>query len=57
MFPEAFNTWDSLGEVHMKLGNDAKAISYFEKSLELNPDNANAKEMIARLQGSEVQQD
>ncbi|MBD3855866.1 MAG: serine hydrolase, partial [Acidobacteria bacterium] len=33
LFPEAFNTWDSLGEAHMKLGNDAKAISSFEKSL------------------------
>ena len=56
LFPEAFNTWDSLGEAHMKLGNDAKAISSFEKSLDLNPGNTNAQEMIARIQeGGETQ--
>ena len=33
----------------MNLGEDAKAISCFEKSLELNPENTNAKEMIARI--------
>ena len=56
LFPEAFNTWDSLGEAHMKLGNDAKAVSSFEKSLDLNPGNTNAQEMIARIQeGGETQ--
>lgn len=50
LFPEAFNTWDSLGEAHMQLGNDDKAISSFEKSLELNPENSNAQEMIVRIQ-------
>jgi len=51
MFPEAFNTWDSLGEAFMKLGKDSKALSCFEKSLELNAENTNAEEMIARIQG------
>jgi CubicO group peptidase (beta-lactamase class C family) len=51
LFPESFNTWDSLGEAFMKMGKDAKAISSFEKSLELNADNSNAKEMIDRIQG------
>jgi tetratricopeptide (TPR) repeat protein len=49
MYPEAFNTWDSLGEALMSLGKDKKAISCYEKSLELNPDNTNAEEMIARI--------
>jgi len=49
LFPEASNTWDSLGEAHMKLGNEAKAIACYEKSLELNADNTNAEEMIARI--------
>lgn len=49
VFPEASNTWDSLGEALMMLGKDAKAISSYEKSLELNPDNTNAEEMIARI--------
>jgi len=51
LFPEASNTWDSLGEAQMKLGNEAKALSCYQKSLELNPDNTNAEEMIARIQG------
>jgi CubicO group peptidase (beta-lactamase class C family) len=49
VFPEAFNTWDSLGEAHMTLGNDAEAIRCYERSLELNPENANAEAMIARI--------
>ena len=57
LFPEAFNTWDSLGEAHMKLGNDDKAIASFQKSLELNPENTNAQEMIARIQKGEETQD
>ena len=51
LFPEAFNTWDSLGEVFMKMGDDARAIACFERSLELNSENTNAEEMIARIQG------
>jgi CubicO group peptidase (beta-lactamase class C family) len=49
VFPEAFNTWDSLGEAHMILGHDDDAIRYYERSLELNPDNANATAMIAQI--------
>ena len=49
VFPEAFNTWDSLGEAHMILGHDDDAIRFYERSLELNPDNANATTMIARI--------
>ncbi len=49
VFPEAFNTWDSLGEAHMILGHDDDAIRFYERSLELNPDNANARAMIARI--------
>lgn len=49
LFPETFNAWDSLGEAFMKLGKDAKAIACYEKSLELNADNTNAEEMIARI--------
>jgi len=51
VFPDAFNTWDSLGEAHMALGHDDEAIRAFERSLELNPNNTNAEEMIARIRG------
>jgi len=51
LFPESSNAWDSLGEAFMKMGKDAKAIASYEKSLELNAENTNAEEMIARIQG------
>ena len=51
LFPTSFNVWDSLGEAFMRSGKDAKAVSSFERSLIINPDNSNAKEMIARIQG------
>ncbi len=51
VFPEAFNTWDSLGEAHMVLGHDDDAIRSYERSLELNPSNTNAEAMISRIRG------
>lgn len=48
-FPDAWNTWDSLAEAYMTLGDDEKAIQYYEKSLELNPDNRNARRMLERI--------
>lgn len=49
VFPEAFNTWESLAEAHMALGHDDDAIRFFERSLELNPNNTDAKTRIARI--------
>jgi len=49
VFPDAFNTWDSLGEALMNLGRDEEAIRAYEKSLELNPQNTNAETMIERI--------
>ena len=51
VFPQSFNTWDSLGEAHMALGHDDEAIRCFERSLELNPNNTNAQTMISRIRG------
>jgi Tfp pilus assembly protein PilF len=56
VFPEAWNTWDSLAEAHMTLGHDAEAIRFYERSLELNKDNSNAKERIAKIKGKQGQQ-
>ncbi len=52
-YPDAFNTYDSLGEAYMKAGNRELAIANYQKSLELNPRNENGKEMLAEL-GVEV---
>jgi CubicO group peptidase (beta-lactamase class C family) len=49
VFPDAFNTWDSLGEAHMTLGHNDEAIRAYQRSLELNPENTNAKTMIERI--------
>ena len=52
LYPEAWNAYDSLAEAHMGLGHDADAIRFYEKSLELNEENTNAKEMISRITGA-----
>ena len=49
LFPEAFNTWDSLGELQMGVGETQPAIASYRRSLELNPDNSNAERMIELL--------
>ena len=49
VFPEAFNTWDSYGEALAELGELDAAIEAYERSLVLNPENANADEQIARI--------
>jgi tetratricopeptide repeat protein len=48
-YPASFNTWDSLAEALMNHGDKQKAIEYYEKSLALNPQNANAVAMLAKL--------
>jgi predicted negative regulator of RcsB-dependent stress response len=48
-FPNAFNTYDSLGEVYMTTGNKELAIQNYKKSLELNPKNNNAAKMLEQL--------
>ena len=48
-FPEGFNTYDSLGEAYMTAGRTEAAITNYERSLKLNPDNTNAVAMLARI--------
>lgn len=50
-FPDAWNTYDSLGEAYMVHGDRQLAIENYRKSLELNPQNRNAAEMLRRLEG------
>lgn len=47
--PNSSNAFDSLGEAYMTMGNKELAISNYKKSLELNPLNGNAKQMIDKL--------
>jgi CubicO group peptidase (beta-lactamase class C family) len=48
-YPDAWNPYDSLGEAFMRAGQLEAAIVYYEKSLELNPDNTNGRAMLARI--------
>lgn len=48
-YPNSANVYDSLGEAYMIKGDKVNAILNYEKSLELNPDNQNAKDMIAKM--------
>jgi len=48
-FPMSANAFDSLGEAYMKNGDKKRAIENYEKSLELDPQNNNAREMLKTL--------
>jgi CubicO group peptidase (beta-lactamase class C family) len=48
-FPESSNVYDSLGEGYMLNGEKTPAIENYEKSLKLNPNNANAVEKLKLL--------
>jgi len=48
-FPKSFNVYDSLAEGYMMAGDKKNAIKNYEKSLKLNPDNNNAKQMLDQL--------
>jgi len=48
-YPESANAYDSLGEAYMKAGERELAIKNYEKSLELDPRNENAKKMLKDL--------
>jgi tetratricopeptide (TPR) repeat protein len=49
LFPSAYNVWDSLGECCYNMKKLDLSLQYYKKSLELNPDNENAKQMIERI--------
>ena len=49
LYPASANAYDSLGEAYMVAGDKAMAVRNYEKSLELNANNQNAKEMLKRL--------
>lgn len=45
-YPNAFNTYDSLGECLLKSGRVEEGLAAYRKSLELNPHNQNAKTVL-----------
>jgi glyoxylase-like metal-dependent hydrolase (beta-lactamase superfamily II) len=49
LFPESWNVYDSLGEALLAAGDREAAIAMYEKSLEINPENTNGREALARI--------
>ncbi len=49
--PNSYNAYDSMGEAYMKKGEKELAIRNYEKSIQLNPNNENGKQMLKKLRG------
>lgn len=49
MYPESSNTYDSYAEASMLNGDYQEAIENYKRSLELDPDNSNAVEMLEQI--------
>ena len=49
-FPEYWEAYDALGETYIKKGDKEQAIQCFKKSVELNPQNTKAIEMLKKLE-------
>ena len=48
-YPQSSNVYDSLGEAYMLGGDREQAIKNYRRSLELNPRNTNAADMLKKL--------
>jgi CubicO group peptidase (beta-lactamase class C family) len=48
-FPNSPNSYDSIGEAYYLNGNNDLAIRNYKKSLQINPNNSNAIEMIEKI--------
>lgn len=50
LYPKSANVYDSLGEAYMNANRTAEAIANYRKSLELDPTNQNATDMLKKLE-------
>jgi len=48
--PNSANVYDSLGEAFLAIGDPVNAGINYTRSLELDPDNSNARNMLLKLQ-------
>jgi tetratricopeptide (TPR) repeat protein len=52
LYPKSANTWDSYAEAHLKSGKNDKAIEYYNKAIELDPNGPtgdNARRMLKEI--------
>jgi CubicO group peptidase (beta-lactamase class C family) len=57
MFPKSANPYDSLGEAYLADNQKDLALVNYKKAVELNPTNANALQIVNRLEGKETKTD
>ena len=57
MFPESFNTYDSLGEAYMMNDQKELALANYKKSVEINPENEGGMLAIKKIEGTEIKVD
>ena len=57
MFPNSANPYDSLGETYLADGQKDLALANYKKAVELDPANANALQIVRRLEGKEIKVD
>lgn len=48
LYPDSYNVYDSYGECLLKSGKEKEGIAAYKKSLELNPENTNAKHILEK---------
>jgi len=53
LFPQSSNAYDSLGEGQLKAGDRDAGLENYRKSLELNPNNANARAVLESIGANE----
>lgn len=53
LYPESYNVYDSYAEACMELGEYDLAIEYYQKSLDINPENDNATNQIEEIRKKE----
>lgn len=57
MFPKSANPYDSLGEAYLADNQKELALINYKKAVELDPANANAAQIVNRLEGKEIKVD
>ena len=50
LYPNSWNTYDSYGDILLKLDRKEESIKAFKKSLKLNPGNEKARMIIKKLE-------
>jgi glyoxylase-like metal-dependent hydrolase (beta-lactamase superfamily II) len=52
LYPDSWNVYDSLGEALLRAGNTDEAVDMYQRSLALNPENTNGKEVLAGIRSA-----